>query len=68
MARVDIDFDLYDSSTHSPLGMREMIPLCDEDLVDYDAEITRLQSQIAHVQAQRKRLLHYKTPLSSFIL
>lgn len=61
--RVNVDLDLNDSSEYSPLSLQEMMSLCNEDLDDYDAEIMRLQSQIGHVQAQRKRVIDYKTQI-----
>lgn len=59
--------DLDGLSMSDPLGIRELIHLSEEDLDDYDAEITRLQSQLIHAQTQRKRLNDFKTQLHSFL-
>ncbi|KAE9391538.1 hypothetical protein BT96DRAFT_1001198 [Gymnopus androsaceus JB14] len=54
-------------SMSDPLEMRAFILLSEEDLDDYDAEITRLRSQLVHVQTRRKRLNDFKMQLQSFL-
>lgn len=51
-----------------PHGIREMILLSEKDLDDYDAEITRLQSQITYAQTQKQRLQEYKATLVQSLL
>ncbi|KAE9388736.1 hypothetical protein BT96DRAFT_778739, partial [Gymnopus androsaceus JB14] len=47
--------------------VQEMLVLSDRDLDDYESEVDRLQSRIVYVEAQKQRLLDYKTKLRSLL-
>lgn len=71
--RVDMDSTTSTNSSNvvvDPHGICELILLSEKDLDDYDAEITRLQSQItyAQTQKQKQRLQEYKTTLVHSLL
>lgn len=69
--RVDVDSTMSINSSNVVVdshGIRELILLSEKDLDDYDAEITRLQSQITYAQTQKQRLQEYKTTLVQSLL